>query len=224
MAQPNLYFLYNKTNNDVPYTGVGSPDSNWGVMVYSTVSGVSPDRLVFTGGGINPALPTPTAPYGRREATLKPATGTLVIPQTYIESETNNIMYNVPLAGKNTNRYVFGVYVSGYIASDLYLEAWDNELLNSTNSPVLSGTVAYPHSMINAISATSGSPPSNWTGATYSGIERSAYLSGYDHRVRLKGADSLQNETVYFNIYLELPYDADYFHETPVLCFRYLYI
>lgn len=220
MSEPLLSFIYNKSNSDVAYTGTGEPDSNWNVM---TLSGTA-DTIVFTGGGINQFLPTPTAAFGSREATMRPVVGTYIVPQTYVESTINNIMTNVPLAGKNTNRYVFGAYIDGYIASDLYLEAWDDNNFTTIALPIVSGTAVYPYSMINAISTTSGSPPSGWTGATSSGTGASAYLAGYDYRVKLKGSDSATNEAVYFNIYISLPYDAPYFHNQPVLSFRYLYI
>jgi hypothetical protein len=215
--------VYNFGSTDTAYSGTGEELDDWKLMDVAAVSG-TPDTIVFTGGGINEFLPTPTCAYGRREATIRPALGTRIIPQTYVESETDNLMYNVPLAGKNTNRYVFGVYVDGYTASDIFCEAWDNNNFSSTVLTTLSGTPLYPYSMLNAISTTSGSPPVGWTGATYSGTGMSAYLAGYDYRVRLKGQDEVQNECLYYNIYVSLPFDSEYFHNRPVLSFRYLYI
>ena len=133
-------------------------------------------------------------------------------------------MYNVALAGKNTNRYVFGVYVDGEITSDLYLEAWDDDSFATTTSPVLAGTTAYPQSMINAIRTTASGAAAGWTGATASGTSQSNYLRGYDNRVRLAGDDSSINETLYYNMYVSLPYDAGLFHGTPIIGFRYLYV
>lgn len=225
--QPTLYFLYNTTSSGLPYTGTGEDKDGWKVMHLTTVSGLSPDRIIFTGGGINPFLPTPTTAYGSREASIKPSINTLIIPQTYVESETDNIMYNIPDAGNNSNRYAFGCYIDGYIASDLYLEAWSDSNFNSTDITVLSGTPLYTNSMVNAISTTNDTPPTTWSGATWSGTTYSGasnYLRGYDNRVKLKGADSSQDEALYYNIYVELPHDAPFFHNTPVLSFRYLYI
>ena len=143
MSAPTLSFLYNTGVTDSAYAGSGEDSGDWQNMVTVTTSG-TPDTLVFTGGGINAALSTPTATYGSREATLRPVGGTVIIPQTYIESQSGNIMYNVPLAGKNANRYVFGVYIDGTISSDLYLEAWDDSGFSTTASPVLAGTAGYP--------------------------------------------------------------------------------
>ncbi len=224
MSEPILSFLWNNSNTDSVYTGTGEAVGDWKKMTITTVTGTSPDMMVFTGGGIHEALSTPTATYGSREATLRPSIGDLVIPQTYVESDTDSIMYNVPLAGQNGNRYVFAVYVDGYIASDLYLEAWDDSNFSTTALPTLSGTVSMPFSMFNAIRTTDGAPPTTWSGSTYSGTGASAFLSGYSFRVRLKGSDSAQNEALYYNLYVRLPSDAPLFHNQPVLAFRYLYV
>ena len=224
MSEPILTFLYNHGSSDSSYADTGEEVGAWQSILVTTSGGATPDTLVFTGGGINAFLPTPTATYGAREATIRPLAGVLTIPQAYIESETDVIMYNVPLAGKNTNRYVFGVYIDGEITSDLFIEAWDDASFSTTVSPVLAGTASQPQSMINAVRTTEGAPSSDWTGATYSGTERSNYLRGYDNRVRLAGDDSSINETLYYNIYVSLPYDATLFQGTPVISFRYLYV
>lgn len=227
MSAPALSFIYNTTSSGLPYTGTGEDKDGWKVLHLNTASGILPDKFVFTGGGIEESLPTPTAPYGSRSATIKPAVNTFIIPQTYVESHIDNTMYNIPDCGKNSNRYCFGVYIDGYIASDLYMEAWSDSNFNSTDVTVLTGTPLYANSMINAISTTNVKPPTTWSGGTwnnptYSGA--STYLRGYDNRVKLKGADSAQDESLYYNIYIELPHDAPFFHNMPVLSFRYLYI
>lgn len=228
MSAPDLYFLYNISSNDASYSGTGEETTNWKRMNLTSMSGVgTSDTFVHTGGGIDEFLPTPTTTFGSRSATMKPSVSCLTIPQLYIESTVNNIMTNVPLAGKNSNRYPLGVYIDGYCASDLYIEAWDDIGFSTTDLPVLSGTMNYPYSMINVVATTSGSPSSDWTGATYSGIannQRSAYLAGYSYRVKLKGEDSIQNEFVSWNTYVSLPWDSPYLHNQPILAFRYLYI
>ena len=224
MAEPTLSFLYNYGSSDTSYGGSGGASGDWKLISVTTSGGATPDTIVFTGGGINQFLSTPTATYGAREATIRPIAGVTTIPQTYIESEADVIMYNVPLAGKNTNRYVFGVYIDGAITSDLYLEAWDDDSFATTTSPVLAGTAGYPYSMINAIRTTQSGGPAGWTGATASGTSQSNYLKGYDNRVRLAGDDSSTNETLYYNIYVSLPNDAGLFNGTPILGFRYLYV
>ena len=217
--EPILSFVYNVSTNDSPYLGTGQDLGDWMVI---DLSG-TPDKKIFTGGGINGTVATPTAPVGTRDATVRPLTGTSVVPQVFIESTNDSLMRNVPLAGKNTNRYVFGVYVNGYIASDLYLEYWDTSDFTTTDSPVLSGTTSYPYSMVNAIRTTDSAPPVNWHGTTVSGGSAEC-LAGYDHRIGLKNASSIEDECVYYNMYIQLPYDADLFHSTPVEAFRYLYV
>lgn len=218
--EPTLSFIYNYGSSDTPYGGAGGPVGDWKIL-NAVVSGTgTPDTLVFTGGGINGTISTPTATYGSRDATIRPVSGAIPIPQTFVESESDNIMYNVPMAGRNSNRYVMGVYIDGYLASDLYLEYWDDYTFSSTNLPTLSGTTNYAYSMVNGISTTLAAPPSDWHQTTNSGT----CLAGYDNRIGLKGSSSIENEAVYYNIYILLPYDAPLFHNQPVQAFRYLYI
>ena len=227
MSEPILTFLYNYSDNDSPYPGNGEATADWHTIFLATGSGVSPDRKVYTGGGIHQSLPTPIAAYGSREATLKPTVGTYPVPQIYIESELDNIMYHVPLASgqPNNNRFVFGVYVDGLITSDLYLEMWDDITFSTTSVPTLSGSVNYPHSVFNAISTTNAAPPESWTGSTViSGTPGAVCLAGYTNRLRLKDADEIQNECLYYSMYAAIPWDLDFTHDSPVESYRYLYI
>ena len=213
MAAPTLTFLYNYGTSDTAYSGTGGAWGDWRTIDLSTES------KIYTGGGILGTLSTPTAAAGTRDATIRPVSGVVNIPQIYIEDATT--MYHVPLASgnPNTNRYVFGVYVDGTCTSDIYLEYWDDDTFSSASLPVLSGTAAYPHSMVNAIRTTSAAPPSNWNGAS----ANAEYLAGFSNRLPLKGSSSVSNEAVYFNIYISVPYDAPLFHNQPVETFRYLY-
>ncbi len=227
MSEPKLKFFYNSTSTDTPYTGNGYEDSQW---KYITVSGAVIDRKIFTGGGINNGLTTPTAPWMSRDATIRPLTGRVPIPQTFIEPTSSGLMHYVPLAGRTTGRYVFAVYVDGEITSDLYLESWDDNNFISYDLPVLSGTITYSDSMINAIATVDAAPPSNWAGTTLSGgadvppVGTGVCLRGSTSRVRLKGTDNVQDEALYYNMFIYLPYDAPLFHNQPVEAFRYLYI
>ena len=218
MSEPILSFIYNTSNSDTPYTGTGEEVGPWQNIVLTG----TPDTKVFTDGGINGTIDTPTAAIGSRDATLRPLTGTTVIPQVFIESTSKGYMYNIPLAGRNTNRYVFGVFVDGDVSSDLYLEAWDTSDFLTTYLPAVSGTGTYPHSMINAIRTTDQTPPdSSWHGTTTSGA---SCLEGFENRLRLKNADFIHNEAVYYNMYFLLPNDSPLFHNQPVESFRYLYV
>lgn len=221
MSEPILTFLYNYSDNDTPYIGTGGPYGNWKVIQLATGSGISADTKVYTGGGIHQSLSTPTAVYGSREATLRPAIGLYPVPQIYIESANDAIMYHVPLASgqPNINRYVFGVYVDGTTESDLYLEMWDDVTFSTTTLPTLSGSANYPHSCFNAIKTTGSAPPAMWNGASTDAV----YLAGYSNRLRLKGADSITNEAVYYSMYAAIPFDLEFTHDSPVEAYRYLY-
>ncbi len=225
MSEPILTFLYNHSLSDSPYPGDGEPVGDWKDIFLATTSGVSPDRKVYTGGGIHQALPTPTASYGSREATIRPTVDTYPVPQIYIESELDNIMYHVPLASgqPNTNRFVFGVYVDGLVTSDLYLEMWDDITFSTFDIPTLSGSINYPHSVFNAISTTNDSPPEFWSGTTASGVG-AVHLAGYNNRLRLKDADEIQNECLYYSMYAAIPWDLVFTHDQPIESYRYLYI
>lgn len=214
MSEPTLYFIYNNSGVDTPYTGTGSPDSNFGVINSST------DRLIFTGGGIDDSvLTTPTCASGTRSATIRPSVSSYVIPYTYVESDQ---MYHCDLVGHNANRYTMGVYVSGSMSSDLFLESWDDNSFSTTNLPILQGSAnSSNESYINAIRTTDSVPPwaPGWSGSDTG----AAYLRGTSDRVALKNASSITDEAVYYNIYIRLQTDAPTFHNQPVLSFRYTY-
>jgi len=227
MSEPILSFIYNKSSQDSPYLGTGGSFGNWGMINLSTANGSKPDKKIYTGGGIHHSLPTPISPYGRREATLRPLVGTYPVPQIYIESENDMLMYHVTLASgqPNTNRYVFGVYIDGLITSDLYLEMWDDLTFSTCDIPTLAGSTSYPHSIFNAIRTTASAPASDWNGATTSGINAGAVcLAGYEYRLRLKNYDTIQNETLYYSMYATIPFDLVFTHDKPVESYRYLYI
>lgn len=227
MSEPILTFLYNYSDVDTPYLGTGGSYGNWRSISLSTANGLKPDKKIYTGGGINYSLPVPTAPYGRREATLRPVVGTYPIPQVYIESENDMLMYHVTLASgqPNTNRYVFGVYVDGLVTSDLYLEMWDDVTFSTVNSPSLAGSASAPYSVFNSIRTTAAAPPLLWCGSTASGIAAGAVcLAGYSNRLRLKNQDTIQNETLYYSMYATIPFDLEFTHDRPIESYRYLYI
>jgi len=227
MSEPILTFLYNYSDTDAPYTGNGGAFGDWREIRLSTGSPTLPDKKVYTGGGIHQSLPTPTSPYGRREATIRPIIGVYPVPQIYIESMLDNIMYHVPLASgqPNTNRYVFGVYVDGLITSDLYLEMWDDVTFSTHIITTLHGSDNYPHSVFNAIRTTSNAPPINWSGYNAEGVAAGGVcLAGYENRLRLKGEDNIQNETLYYSMYAAIPWDLSFTHDQPVEAYRYLYI
>ena len=221
MAEPYLKFVYNHSDTDTAYdfyTG----NANWREIT----PGV--DSVIFTGGGIDDFyegvsdLTQDTLASGTRSPTIRPAVTSFVIPYTFVES--GSLMYRIPLAGHNTNRYVFGVSVSGTIEGNCYLEAWDDFSFSTVDSAVLSGTSnSSNESYVNAIRTTDQSPPwaPGWDGNSTGG----AFLRGDSDRVGLgtPPVTDIQDEMLFFNVYIRLETDSPTFHNTPVFGFRYLY-
>ncbi len=216
MAEPTIYFLYNKTSNDVAYTGVGASDSNYNVI------DINNEKVIFTGGGIDDTILTePTCVSGTRSPTIRPSVSAYIIPETYIEDAS--VMTHIPLVGHNNNRYSMCLYVNGTASSDIYLEAWDDNTLSTTTLEVLQGSAnSSNESYVNAIRTTDQvTPIYPWNGG--SGSYGSAYLRGTGDRTPLKGSSPIANESLYYNIYIKLQTDSATFHNTPVLAARYLY-
>lgn len=221
MAEPYLKFVYNHSNTDTPYNFY-TGNSNWREIT----PGV--DTVIFTGGGIEDFdegvsnLSLDTLASGTRSPTIRPAVTSFVIPYTFMES--GSLMYRIPLAGHNTNRYVFGVSVSGTIEGNCYFEAWDDFTFSTSTLPVLSGTNDSSYeSYVNAIRTTNQSPPWNpgWDGSE----DGAGFLRGSQDRVGL-GTPPVTNiidEMLFFNVYIRLEVDSPTFHNTPVFGFRYLY-
>lgn len=216
MAEPVLTFAFNHDGDDTPwgYTGLIGEDPNKnGFMEIDVYT----DLVVFTGGGIIGALPTPTTTSGSRDATIKPAVASYVIPQTFVEKDQ---MYHAPLTGHTVGRYAMAVHINGHITSNLYLEAWDDNSFSTTNLEVLTGTANNGYkSFINAISTTIAEPP--WHPG-WDGID-GAFLRGTGERIALGVGATLTDTIVYYNIYVRLETDCSTFHAQPVLGFRYLY-
>ena len=221
MPEPNLKFVYNHSDTDTPYNFV-TGNANWREITAGL------DTAIFTGGGIddffegvsNTALPTLAS--GTRSPTIRPANDSFVIPYTFVES--GSLMYRVDLAGHNTNRYIFGVSVSGTIEGNCYLEAWDDNTFSSVSSEVLQGSAnSGNESYVNAIRTTDQSPPwlPGWNGDS-NGAE---YLRGDSSRVGLgtPPTTNIIDEMLFFNVYIRLEIDSTTFHNTPVFGFRYLY-
>jgi len=222
MALPVLKFVYNHSDTDTPYdfyTG----NANWREIT----PGV--DTVIFTGGGIGDVdenigdfSGNPTLVSGTRSPTIRPSVSSFVIPWVYVESGPT--MYMVPLAGHNTNRYVFGVSVSGTVDGNMYLEAWDDITFSTYDLPVLSGTAnSGNESYVNAIRTTDQSPP--WSPGWDGDDTGAAYLSGQLDRVGLGDppVTEITDEMLFYNIYIRLETDSPTFHNMPVLGFRYLY-
>ena len=110
-------------------------------------------------------------------------------------------------AGNNAYQYVFKIYFDQPIDSAPKLKAWDDTTASATTHEVLAGTTGNGNvSMVVAIETTSGAPSSNWASSV-------SQTSGGTSPNRLKGDDAYllfpnTNQTQYFNLALEIPYDA----------------
>jgi hypothetical protein len=215
MATPTVTFLYNSSGTDTAYTGTGAADGNFGVI------NISSNKLIFTGGGIDDTiLTTPTCASGTRSPTIRPSSGSYIIPKVYVEDAT--LMHHCPLPGQNANQYCMCVYVNGTASSIMYLEAWDDSTLSTTALPVLQGsTASSDESYVNAVATTNGAPDPSWTG----GSANAAYLRGTEtgKRIALDASSPITDKALYYSIYIRLYDDSSTFHNTPVLAFRYLY-
>jgi hypothetical protein len=221
MAEPYLKFIYNNSQTDTAYdfyTG----NANWKTIT------AGQDKVIFTGGGIDDFLEgvSNTSAYplasGTRSPTIRPSVTSFVIPYTFVES--GSFMYRAYLAGHNTNRYVFGVSVSGTIEGNCYLEAWDDYTFSTTTSEVLVGSAnSGNESYVNAVRTTDQSPP--WAPGWDGDSTGAAYLRGDSDRVGLGAppVTNIQDEVLFFNVYIRLETDSVTFHNTPVFGFRYLY-
>lgn len=220
MSEPVLTFAFNFAGADAPWSYTGSGNTN--IDGYRAID-PNTDLLVWTGGGILGALPTPTTTSGSRDATIRPSVSSFVIPQLFVEQD---IMYHAALVGHNTNRYTMAVRIDGTATSNLYLEAWDSSDFSTTDLEILTGTAnSSNNSYVNAIMTTDAEPP--W-GPGWSGSDSgAAYLRGTEYRVGLGGSKLVSGEitdaTVYYNIYIRLQTDCATWHSTPILAFRYLY-
>ena len=114
MAEPTLVFAFSHMAvGDSPWGYLGEAEEDPNKNGWMEIDPFT-DLIVFTGGGILGALPTPTCSSGTRDATIRPSVTSYVIPQTYVEKD---IMYNAPLCGYNANRYAMAVYIDGHMTS-----------------------------------------------------------------------------------------------------------
>ena len=213
MAHPTITLLYNSTANDQIYefSSGGNSDGTFYPVIAVSGSATGSGTVVFTGGGIDDVFDG--ASFGSRSATIRPESGSTVVPKTFIEQE---VLHQAPLAGPLDRRFVFAVHVDGTTTSELYLEAWDDTNHVTCNSTVLSGTSYNGNvSMIRAITTTNGYPGTTWSGTP---------LRGYESRIGLYGNQwGFTDQVLYFNIYVKIPYDCSTFVCFPFLSLRYLY-
>lgn len=198
MALPNRYWLYNNSANDGANSGnasggAGASSSNW--VVIDLVN----DALLFLDDQQTDGDPS----SGTKYPVIKPESGSLEAPKTFVKDNSAAIYDQVPLAGTTAGgqsggnkRYVFAIYFDGATAGKPYLEAWNTSAHAASDSAFLgAGTPA--NSTLRAIATTDAVPGS----ATWSGTP----LAGTGSRVELDDAALAGAANVYFNIKQVIP-------------------
>lgn len=217
MALPNRYWLYNNSANDGANTGnatggAGGASSNW--VVIDLVN----DALLF----LDDQQTDGDSSTGTKYPIIKPESGSLEAPKTFVKDNSAAIYDQVPLAGTTdgeqsggNTRYVFAIYFDGATAGIPYLEAWDDSDHDAITSAFLgAGTPA--NSTILAVATTDAVPGS----ATWAGTP----LAGTDSRVELDNAPLAGAQNVYFNIKQVIPYTFTPLADSNlVLALRFLY-
>ncbi len=167
---------------------------------------------------------------GTKYPVIKPESGSLEAPTTFVKDNSESVYDQVPLAGTinggqsgGNTRYPFSIYFDGATAGKPYLEAWDNSDHDSNVDPFLGGYYeseewhANPaNSTIKAVSTTNAAPGS----ATWAGTP----LAGTDSRIELDDAPLASSQNVYFNIKQVIPSTFSPRSSTDVvLALRFLY-
>jgi len=198
MAQPNTTFLYNNTANDGANSGnasggAGGASSNWVVIDLTN------DQLLFLDSQQSDGDANDGAVY----PAIIPASGSLEVPKTFVNDDSEAIFDQVPLAGTTdggqsggNTRYVFAIYFDGGTAGLPYLEAWDSDSHATADDDFLGGGTPADSTLI-AIATTNAAPGS----ATWAGTP----LSGEDSRVTLDTAPLAAAKNLYFNIKQVIP-------------------
>jgi hypothetical protein len=222
MSLPNRYWLFNNTSNDGANTGnasggAGASSSNW--VVIDLVN----DALLF----LDDQQTDGDAISGTKYPLIKPESGDLEAPKTFVKDNSEAIYDQVPLAGTTNGeqdggntRYVFAIYFDGAIAGIPYLEAWDDSDHDSIWSPFLGGNgedeSSPEDSTLLAVSTTDAVPGS----ATWAGTP----LAGTDSRIELDDAPLAGAQNVYFNIKQIIPSTFTALSSSDlVLALRFLY-
>lgn len=211
MGAPNISFVYNNSQNDVPNSGNASGDSNFKVL--DPVN----DQIAFLGEETEDGDPiTSKNPFSI------PDTGSQEAPRQFVRNYASGTWDRIWLGGSNADqggggnyRYAYGAYIDGTSQSAIVLQAWDSTSRETSYSQVLgSGTPA--NSMIRAVSTTDSSPGDEWSGTPLAG-------DGPSNTVALTSGGIESSQMVYFNIRLLVPYTATPFSSEPVVCLYMTY-
>jgi len=205
MPHPDITFLYNHSQNDVPNTGGAEGDSNW--KTFDPLN----DAISFLGEGTGDGDSNSS-----KDTFVIPESGSKEIPRQFVNNYSESKWDRVWLSGSDANqggggnyRYAYGAYIDGTTSSVSVLQNWDSTSHASFNSEVLgSGTPA--NSMIRGVVTTNSAPGASWAGTPLAG-------DGGANTIELDTGPITESKMVYWNMRLLVPSTANPFALNPIL-------
>lgn len=211
MPVPDVTFLYNNSQNNLPNDGGASGNSNW-----NPVDPIN-DGIAFLGSSTNDGDSNSS-----KDTFVIPESGNKEIPRQFINDYSESKWKRVWLSGSDADqggggnyRYAYGAYIDGTSSSSPILCAYDSTSHNSFNSEVLgSGTPA--NSMIRGVVTTNSAPGASWAGTPLAG-------DGGGNTIALDTGPITDSKMVYWNMRLLVPSTANPFSAEPVLSLYFTY-
>ena len=205
MGAPQITFLWNSSQNNLPNTGGANGNVNW--RVFDPLN----DSLAFLGSGTSDQDSNSS-----KDNFVIPQAGNKEIPRQFVNDYSESKWDRVWLAGSDADqggggnyRYAYGAYIDGTTSYVPLLCAYDSTSHTSFNSEVLgSGTPA--NSMIRAVVTTNSAPGTSWAGTPLAG-------SGGANTIELDTGPITVDKMVYWNMRVLVPSTANPFTLNPVL-------
>jgi hypothetical protein len=183
------------------YVNVGSTDAEVGASGTDFIQ-FSPgnDKLIFTSGSPDVADGEDTPTQQELISAGIVLSGVEVILDDYLLLDASaNELFDIPLMGNTTNRYVLAFDFDDVTASEPVLEVWDDSNLNTITGEML-GAGTPSQSFIRGITTTYSAPPVNWVGNRMAGSGSGNFLYLNGENGALTAADIL-----YANIKVIVP-------------------
>jgi len=205
MSAPQITFLWNSSQNNLPNDGGANGNSNW--KPFDPLN----DSLAFLGSGTNDQDSNAT-----KDTFVIPESGNKEIPRQFVNDYNESKWDRVWLAGSDADegeggnyRYAYGAYIDGTTSSVPVLQSWDSTAHNSFSSEVLgSGTPA--NSMIRGVVTTNSAPGASWAGTPLAG-------DGGGNTLELDTGPVIDSKMVYWNMRLLVPSTANPFSVSPIM-------
>ena len=205
MPAPDITFLYNHSQNNVPNTGGAEGDSNW--KIFDPLN----NKISFLGTGTKDGDSNSS-----KDIFIIPENGNKEIPRQFVDNYSESRWDRVWLAGSDADeggggnyRYAYGAYIDGTSGSLPVLQNWDSTAHNSFSSEVLgSGTPG--NSMIRGVVTTNSAPGASWAGTPLAG-------EGGANTIELDTGPIVNSKMVYWNMRLLVPSTANPFSASPIM-------